>query len=104
MPAGVQPPPVTSDEHLRETPAERPFRAVGVENRFVASVENDDIVRCITACRDECDERGIDYRVLDEAIGAVAERLDKRPHDFANPCGYLRNAVRCNAQRLRGAA
>lgn len=45
MPAGVQPPPVTSDEHLRETPAERTFYAIGVDDRFVASVEHDDIAK-----------------------------------------------------------
>ena len=47
MPARVQPPPVPSDEHLRETPAERPFHASGVDNRFVATVENDDIAKAL---------------------------------------------------------
>ena len=45
MPAGVQPPPVTSDEHLRETPAERAFHAIGVDDGFVAPVEHDDIAK-----------------------------------------------------------
>ena len=43
MPARVQPLPVAPDEHLGETPAHRALRATGLDHRFVAPVEHDDV-------------------------------------------------------------
>jgi len=47
MPARVQPFPVAPDEHLGELPSHGAFHTVGLDHRFVAPVEHDDIAELL---------------------------------------------------------